>query len=61
MAGGDRLFKPSESGIRDPLSNAQMNKRIMNPPRFPVFGGFSSKAKGFFRNMLTIMRPGDTK
>jgi hypothetical protein len=61
MAGGDRLFKPSERGIRDPLSNAQQNMRIVNPPRFPVLGGLSSKAKGFFRNMLGIMRPGDTK
>jgi hypothetical protein len=61
MAGGDRLFKPSERGIRDPLSNNQQNMRIVNPPRFPVFGGFSSKAKGFFKNMLGIVRPGDTK
>lgn len=61
MSGGDRLFKPSDGGIRDPLSNAQINKRVVNPPRFPVLGGFSSKAKGFFRNMMGIVRPGDTK
>jgi hypothetical protein len=61
MAGGDRLFKPSERGIRDPLSNQKENMRIVNPPRFPVFGGLSSKAKAFFRNTIGIMRPGDTK
>jgi hypothetical protein len=61
MSGGDRLFKPSERGIRDPISNKQDNMRIVNPPRFPVLGGFSSKAKGFFKNMLHIGKPGDTK
>lgn len=61
MAGGDNLFKPSSRGIRDPLSNSQQNMRVFNPPRFPVFGGFASKAKGFFQNTLKIMKPGDTK
>lgn len=61
MSGGDRLFKPSERGIRDPLSNNQQNMRIVNPPRFPVLGGFTGRTKGFFKNLLGIMRPGDTK
>lgn len=61
MAGGDRLFKPSSRGIRDPLTNEKNNGRIVNVPRFPVLGGFSSKAKGFFKNALGIMKPGDTK
>ena len=61
MAGGDRLFKPSGRGIRDPLTNEKQNMRIMNPPRFPKFGGFVSKAKGFFKNNLTIKTPGDSK
>lgn len=61
MSGGDNLFKPSSRGIRDPLTNNQTNGRIVNPPRFPIFGGFSSKAKGFFKNAMGIMKPGDTK
>lgn len=61
MAGGDRLFKPSGRGIRDPLTNDKNNMRIINPPRFPKFGGFTSKMKGFFRNNLAIKTPGDTK
>lgn len=61
MSGGDRLFKPSSRGIRDPLTNEQDNMRINNPPRFPKFGGFSSRAKGFFKNAFRIAKPGDTK
>jgi hypothetical protein len=61
MAGGDRLFKPSERGIRDPLTNAQDNGRINNPPRYPKLGGFISAAKGFFKNSMRIGKPGDTK
>ena len=57
----ENLFKPSSRGIRDPLTNNQNNMRIVNPPRFPVLGGFSSKAKGFFKNMMGIGKPGDTK
>jgi hypothetical protein len=55
------INKPSSRGIRDPLTNSQNNGRIVNPPRFPVLGGFASKAKGFFKNALAIMKPGDTK
>lgn len=61
MSGGDNLFKPSSRGMRDPVANTQNNGRIINPPRFPVFGGFSSKMKGFFKNALHITKPGDTK
>ena len=61
MSGGDRLFKPSGRGIRDPLSNEKQNMRIMNPPRFPKFGGFVNKTKAFFKNNLSIHTPGDTK
>jgi len=61
MAGGDRLFKPSSRGIRDPLTNDQMNMRIVNPPRFPKLGGFTGRTKAFFKNMMGIMKPGDTK
>ena len=61
MSGGDRLFKPSERGIRDPISNKQENMRIINPPRFSELGGFTSKTKAFFKNMLHIGKPGDTK
>jgi hypothetical protein len=51
--------KPSGRGIRDPLTNAQNNGRVVNPPRFPVFGGFSSATKAFFRNALHIVKPGN--
>lgn len=61
MAGGDNLFKPSSRGIRDPQTNNQTNGRIVNVPRYPVLGGFTSKSKGFFKNMIGIMKPGDTK
>jgi hypothetical protein len=62
MAGDTGIgVKPSGRGIRDPLTNNQMNGRIVNPPRFPVFGGFSSRAKGFFKNMFGIVKPGDTR
>jgi hypothetical protein len=61
MSGGDRLFKPSSRGIRDPITNEKQNMRIMNPPRFPVFGGFSGKTKAFFKNALGLGKPGDVK
>ena len=61
MAGADRLFKPTSRGIRDPLSDAQNNGRIVNPPRYARMGGFTSKVKGFFKNALGIVKPGDTK
>ena len=61
MSGGDRLFKPSSSGIRDPITNEQNNMRVVNPPRFPVFGGFSGKTKAFFKNRLGLGKPGVVK
>ena len=61
MGSDTGLAKPSSRGIRDPESNAQNNGRIVNPPRFSVFGGLSSKTKAFFKNALGIMKPGDTK
>jgi hypothetical protein len=61
MSGGDRLFKPTSRGIRDPLTNNQTNMRIYNPPRFPVLGGFKDRSKAFFKNMLGIQKPGDAK
>lgn len=56
-------LKPKSSGIREPLSNAQMNGRVMNPPRMAQLGGLSSpKKKGAMtKNSLSIRRPGDTK
>lgn len=62
MAGDTGIgIKPSGRGIRDPLTNAQNNGRVVNPPRYPKLGGFTSAAKGFFKNMLHIVKPGDTK
>lgn len=51
--------KPSGRGIRDPLTNAQNNGRVINPPRYPKLGGFTSGAKGFFKNLLHIVKPGN--
>jgi hypothetical protein len=61
MAGGDNLFKPSARGIRDPLTNDKNNMRVVNPPRFPILGGFKNKTVAFFKNNLGIGKPGDTK
>lgn len=56
---GNRLFNPADSlAIRDPVSNEKQNGNIMNPPRFAEFGGFSSAARGLYRNMMKIVRPG---
>lgn len=60
MSGGDRLFKPSERGRRDPVSDAQDNGQIKNPPRFAKIGGFKSAAKGVKKNDMNIRKPGGT-
>lgn len=56
-------LKPKSSGIREPLSNAQMNGRIFNPPRMAQLGGLKSPKKNgaMSKNSLSIRRPGDTK
>jgi hypothetical protein len=55
-------LKPKSTGIRQPLTNTQMNGRIFNPPRMAALGGLSSpKKKGaMMQNTLKIRRPGDT-
>ncbi len=55
-------LKPSSKGIREPLSNAKMNGRVMNPPRMAQLGGLTSaKRKGAMEvNSLKIKKPGDT-
>lgn len=55
---GNRLFNPTISTIRDPISNEQTNGNIVNPPRFAQLGGLSSKGKAVFRNSLKIVKPG---
>lgn len=54
------LFKPSEKGKRDPVSNTQQNGRITNPPRFAQMGGFRSARRGMEKNQMGIKKPGDT-
>jgi hypothetical protein len=54
----ENLFKPSSRGIRDPLTNEQVNGRVVNPPRFPELGGFKNKSKGFKKNSIGIVKPG---
>jgi hypothetical protein len=61
MSGGDRLFKPSERGRRDPVSDAQENGPIVNPPRYAKIGGFKSASKGVAKNDMSIRKPGGTK
>lgn len=56
----NRLFSPRNRGVRDPLTNEQNNGRIVNPPRYSVLGGFSSRVKGFFKNAFGIKTPKDT-
>lgn len=53
--------KPSSRGLRDPLTNNQMNGRVVNPPRYPILGGLTNRTKAFFKNALGIVKPGDTK
>lgn len=57
------FMKPSSSGKRDPLSNAQMNGRVMNVPRMAQLGGLSSVRKrgAMTKNSLSLRKPGDTK
>jgi hypothetical protein len=50
--------RPSGRGMREPTSNRKENGRVVNPPRYPEMGGFSSAAKGFKRNDKSIRKPG---
>lgn len=60
---GSRLFRPNEGlDVRSPTSNSQMNKNILNPPRFAELGGLSSSgARGMRKNSMTISQPGGTQ
>ena len=51
------LFKPSSTGRRGITDNARENGRIINPPRFPEIGGFTS-TKPVVKNGLNIKKPG---
>jgi hypothetical protein len=53
------LFKPSESGIRDPLSNARENGRVVNPPRYSQVGKLDGPSKGVKKNSMTVTGPGN--
>lgn len=53
-------FKPRKAPMRAPTSNEKANGRIMNPPRYPEIGGFTSAQKGFKNNNYKIRKPGDT-
>lgn len=63
MAGSDRGYlKPSSRGRREPLDNARMNGRVVNPPRMAELGGLTSprKSTALKKNNLSIRKPGDT-
>jgi hypothetical protein len=61
MSGGDRLFKPSERGRRDPVSDAQENGPIVNPPRYAKIGGFKSASQGRREERHVDSQAGGTK
>jgi hypothetical protein len=46
--------------MRDPLSDARKNGRIINPPRYAHLGGLSSGKKAISKNEMTIKQPGST-
>jgi hypothetical protein len=53
------LFKPSETGSREPLDNNRGNGRVVNPPRFAEVGGLKGPSKGVKKNNMTIASPGN--
>jgi len=55
---GDKLFKPSDNGFKSPTTTSQRNGDIVNQPRFPEQGGFSSSKKGFKKNGLKVVPTG---
>jgi hypothetical protein len=59
---GSRLFRPNSGlDVREPTSNTQANKNIINPPRFAQFGGLSSGSpRGLQKNGMTVQAPGST-
>lgn len=57
---GDRMFRPHEKGMRDPIDDQRHNGRIVNPPRFAHLGGLKSAKKGVVKNDITIRKPGST-
>ena len=57
---GDRMFRPREKGMRDPLTDERKNGRLVNPPRYAHLGGLSSGKKGAVKNDMTVKKPGGT-
>jgi len=56
------LFAPREAPIRQPTSDAQVNGRIINPPRYAQLGGLTAAGKvGPTATQYKISKPGDTK
>ena len=53
------LFKPRNTTIRSPTSNARQKGRITNPPRLSEIGGL--KMGAMVRNDQMLKKPGDTK
>ena len=55
-----RFLEPSTSSIRKPTDNNQVNKKIINPPRYAEHGGLSSAGKVVGKgNDLNIVKPGN--
>lgn len=50
-------LKPSSKNFRQPTSNAKQNGNVMNPPRYPEIGGFTSAAKGPSKNGFSVKAP----
>lgn len=55
-----KFLGPNAGSIRDPISNAQENGRIVNPPRFAQIGGLSSSGKAIKRNSKKLVPVGSS-
>lgn len=53
-------LEPGNAPLRNPTSNQKANGRIMNPPRYPDFGGFND-ASAIRKNDLDVKKPGGEK
>jgi len=53
-------LEPGSAPLRNPTSNAKENGRIMNPPRYPDFGG-AYDASMVRKNNFDVKKPGGEK
>lgn len=53
-----KFLGPNAGTLRDPVSNAQKHGKMVNPPRFPQFGGFSNSTKAISKNDMRLTSVG---